>query len=296
MKRTYPYPPGDGLAKWVSTDWLEAHLEDQNLTILDTQPNIHDYIMGHIPGAIYMNEGLLRVAERDQPAMFVPSQAIEPIFRRIGLKADVPVVIYTGTGPYSQCAAGMGEGLDQTMVAYSLIRYGHSNVLLLDGGIEKWLEEGKKLTKVYPVVRESDFDVKVRRDCFIEYEEFKAIKDRGDVLLFDARPRQFYEGHAMWPKPGHIPGAINLPWRSLMSETNSRLLNSEEEIRDIVSRFDLTRDKTIICSCGTGREATLEFLVFRYYLGYPKVRVYEGSFTEWTSHPENPTVTGPSPR
>ncbi|NYT01776.1 MAG: sulfurtransferase [Methanosarcinales archaeon] len=296
MERTYPYPPGEGLAKWVSTDWLKEHLEDRNLMVLDAQPNIHDYIMGHIPGAVYMNEGLLRAAQRDQPAMFVPPLAIQPTLRRIGVEAGRPVVVYTGAGPYSKCKAGMGEGLDQAMVAYCLLRFGHDNVYLLDGGIEKWLEEGKPLTKVYPEAKESDFQAQVRLDFFIEYREFREIKDQDDVVLFDARPRQFYEGQAMWPKPGHIPGAVNLPWRSLMSEKNSRMLRGDQEIREIVSQFDLSKDKTIICSCGTGREATLEFLIFRYYLGYPKVRVYEGSFTEWTSHPENPTVTGPSPR
>jgi thiosulfate/3-mercaptopyruvate sulfurtransferase len=81
-----------------------------------------------------------------------------------------------------------------------------------------------------------------------------------------------------------------------MDEKNKRLLKPDEEIEAILDAKGVTRDRVIICSCGTGREATNEFLLFKWYLGYPKVRIYEGSFTEWSSYPDNPTVTGGSPR
>ena len=81
-----------------------------------------------------------------------------------------------------------------------------------------------------------------------------------------------------------------------MDDSNKALLKPEDEIRKILDDCRVTPDKTIICSCGTGREATNEFLLFKFYLGYPKVRNHEGAFTEWTSYPENPTVTGRSPR
>jgi|MTBAKMStandDraft_1061839.scaffolds.fasta_scaffold13649_1 thiosulfate/3-mercaptopyruvate sulfurtransferase len=81
-----------------------------------------------------------------------------------------------------------------------------------------------------------------------------------------------------------------------MNPDNPRLLKSDEEIAAILKERGITRDKTIICSCGTGREATCEFLLFRFYLKFPKVRIYEGSFTEWTACPDNPVVTGKSPR
>jgi len=292
MKKTYPYPPGEGKVRWVSTDWLEEHLEDKYLTILDVQPNVHDYIQEHVPGAVYMNEGLLRVPLKGLPAMYVSPDSIQANFRRVGLKPDVPVVVCTGTGPFR----GWGDGLEQTMMAYSLARFGHDKVYVLDGGIDKWKKEGRPLTKVFPKVEESDFTVKVRTEYFVEYEEFKAMKDREGVILLDARPPHFYAGQGPWIKPGHIPGAINLPWANLMDDKNKRLLKPDEEIQPIIKEHGITRDKTIICSCGTGREATNEFILFKWYLGYPKVKIYEGSFTEWSSYPENPTVTGKTPR
>lgn len=291
MARAYPY--GKGIVKWVSTEWLMNHLEDKNLMILDTQPDIHDYIQEHIPGAVYMSEKLLRVPLKGMPGKYVPPEAIQPIFRCLGLNpADMPVVVYTGTGPFK----GWGDGLEQTMVAYSLIRFGHKNVYVLDGGINKWKEEQRTLTKIFPKIEDSNFKVKVRREFFVEYEEFKKIKDREDVLLLDARPSNVYEGQGPWIKPGHIPGAVNLPWASLMDDKNKRLLKPDNEIQSILDAHKVTPDKTIICSCGTGREATNEFLLFKFYLGYPNVKIYEGSFTEWTAYPENPTVVGKNPR
>ncbi len=287
-----PYPSGDGKVKWVSTDWLFEKSEDENIMILDTQPNIHDYIQEHIPGAIYMNEGLLRVPQKGRPGVYTPSEAVQSIFRRLGLKHEVPVVVYTGVGSVK----GWGDGLEQTMIAYSLARFGHDAIYVLDGGIDKWKMEKKILTKEFPKSEESDFKVKVRKNYFVTYEEFKKIKDDEDVIVLDARPRNIYEGQGPWIKPGHIPGAINLPWATLMDNSNRRLLKPLTTIHEIIDQLEITPDKTIVCSCGTGREATNEFLLFKWYLEYPQVKVYEGSFTEWSSYPENPTVVGKNPR
>jgi thiosulfate/3-mercaptopyruvate sulfurtransferase len=291
MTKLYPYPPGEGRIRWISTDWLEEHL-DKNLMKVDVQPNVHDYILEHIAGAVYFNEGLLRVSLKGRPAVYGPDGVMQANFRRIGLVSDQPVVVYTGLGNFKK----WGDGLEQTMMAYTLVRFGHTAVYLLDGGLDKWKKEGKPVTRVFPPVRESTFTVRVQRDFYVEYEEFKSIKYRSDVILLDARPSPLYEGQGPWIKPGHIPGAVNLPWTSLMTADNTRLLNPDDEIQTILESKGITRDKTIICSCGTGREATNEFILFKWYLNYPKVKIYEGSFTEWTAYPENPTVTGKNPR
>jgi thiosulfate/3-mercaptopyruvate sulfurtransferase len=293
--KAYPYPPGDGKVKWVSTEWLVPHIDDKSLMILDVQPNVHDYIMGHLPNAIYLNEGLMRSAWDRLPSMFVPPEAILPVLCRTGLDPNKPVVIYSGAGRYSKCTAGLGDGLEQTMVAYSLIRFGHNQVYILDGGIEKWKDEGRELTKVFPQWEPSDFKVEVRKEYFIEYDEFKEIKDHKDIILFDARPFEVYKEGGLWIKNGHIPGAFSLPWRSLMTKDNARLMKSDEELQAIVGKFNITPEKTLLIYCGTGREATNEFLFFKFYLGHEKVRIYEGSFTEWSSRPENPTVASEKP-
>jgi len=290
MAKDYPY--GEGKVKWVNTDWLAEHLDDENLMLLDVQPNVHDYIKEHIPGAVYMNEGLLRVPLKGLPAQYVPADVMELLFRRVGLRPEIPVVVYTGVGPFS----GWGNGLEQTMMAYTLMRFGHDNVYVLNGGIDKWKAEGRSLTQKFPEVEESDFNAVDRSEYRVEYEDFKALKDRDDVILLDARPGNVYEGQGPWIKAGHIPGAVNVPWKSFMDRDNPRLLKSDEEIQAIIEEHGITPDKTVICSCGTGREATNEFILFKWYLGYPKVKIYEGSFTEWSSYPDNPTVLGKNPR
>jgi len=290
MTREYPYPPGGGKVRWISTEWLEDKLE-QEMTILDVQPNIHDYLQEHIPGAVYLNEGFFRAYQENKPGVFMSPKTVQPYLRKVGLSRDKPVVVYTGKGPFK----GWGDGLEQTVVAYSLAKYGHDQVLVLDGGMEKWKKEGREINQIFPVVDETDFVATDKEGFHIAYEEVRRIKDEEDVILLDARPPHLYEGQGPWGKPGHIPGAVNLPWAGLMMKDNPRQLKPEEEIREIIESKGISREKGIICSCGTGREATNEFLLFNFALRFPKVWIYEGSFTEWSSYPENPTVTGPDP-
>jgi thiosulfate/3-mercaptopyruvate sulfurtransferase len=296
MEKTYPYSKGDGTVSWVSTDWLEKHLKDKDLTILDCQPNIHEYIQDHIPGAVYWHEGLFRIHEGTIPTRWIPPEAAQILFRTLGLDKDKPIVVYSSSGPLSTCATFIGDGLEQTMVAYTLVRYGHRKVYVLDGGWEKWKEEKRPLTREYGVTKPSGFTVKLQPDYYIGYEELKKIKEKADVILLDARPAAFYEGQGPWMKPGHIPGAVSLPWKTLMDDKNKKLLKPVDQLEAMVKAVGATPDKTVICSCGTGREATNEFILFRWYLGYPKVQLFEGSFTEWVAHKENLVVTGKNPR
>ncbi len=292
LEKSKPYPSGEQKVKWVSTDWLEDNLGKEDLMILDTQPDIHDYITEHIPGAVYFNQKLLRVPWKGRPGVYVPEKVIGSVFSRVGLSPDTPVVVYTGVGDFR----GWGDGLEQTMLTYTLTRFGHNNVYVLDGGIDKWKKEGKELTKKFPEIKESNFGVNVRKDYYVDMGEVKNMKEQEDVVLLDARPPNMYEGQSAWIKPGHIPGAVNLPWKTLMSEDNPKLLKEKQELEKILEEKGVTKDKTIICSCGTGREATNEFILLKWFFGFPEVKNYEGSFTEWSSYPENPTVTGKNPR
>lgn len=291
-RENIPYPRGDGKVKLVNSEWLDRHLNDPNLSVIDVQPNIHDYIQEHVPGAVYLTEGVLRVSNRGFPGSYSPNACIQESFRRAGITADSPVVVYTGKGAFS----GAGDGLGQTMMAYTLAKYGHNAVYILDGGIDAWKSEGRELSQDYPPVEPSDFTVEVRDDYPIGYEEFVRIKDNDDVVVLDARPAKVYEGKGPWRKAGHIPGAVNLPWKSLMHEANPARLKSNDELDMILEEHGVDRSKTVICSCGTGREATNEFVLLKWLYLYPNVRIYEGSFTEWVTYPDNPVVEGSDPR
>ena len=286
----YPYFKGDGKVKWVSSEWLAENI-DMKIMILDVQPDIHDYIKEHIPGAYYLNEWFFREMQNNDPAMYVPPEVVQILFRKLGIRKDVKTIVYTGRGSFSK----KGDGWGQTMAAYSLVRFGHENVYILDGGIEKWKDEERELTKIFPYVDESKFDVELRKNYYIEYSEFKRIKDNEDVVVLDARPFKYYSGPSMWNKHGHIPGARSLQSATLMNRNNRQLMKPVAEIESMVQERGATPDKTVICYCGTGREATNLFLVFKWYLGYPDVKIYEGSITEWTQRDDNPTIKGPNP-
>jgi len=290
MSESFPNPSREQPLRWVSTEWLSDRLDD-DLLILDVQSDIHDYLLEHIPGAVYLNEKFIRAWMETRPVVFMPPDAVTHYFRRVGVTRERPVVVYTGKGRFR----GWGDGLEQTMVAYSLARYGHDRVLILDGGLDHWTAEGKETSQLFPVVEEGEFETTERAEYFIEYDEFVRVKDRDDVIVLDARPSEFYEGRGPWGRPGHIPGALSLPWPTFMEKGNRTKLIPREEMISILEERGIEREKTIICTCGTGREATAEFTLLKWYLDYPDVKINEGSFTEWISYPDNPTVVGKNP-
>lgn len=289
MRTADKYPLGEGKLKWTCAEWLADNL-DGDFTLLDCQPNVHDYIIEHIPGAVYFNESTFRVPWNGVPGYYIEEEAIRQNFQRAGIKNDQDVVVYTGSG----ACKGWGDGLEQTFVAYSLMRFGCNSVWVLDGGLERWKEADRPLEQTYPEIEPAQFTVDLQTQFFLSYEQFKKVKDNEEVMLLDARPPDWYEGDSPWRKPGHIPGAVNVPWKSFMAEDNPRLLKSDEQIQEVLDQHGITDDRHIICSCGTGREATNEFILFKYLLGYPCVTIYEGSYTEWL-HYDEPSVTGPNP-
>ena len=284
-------PYGSGIVKLVSTEWLQSHLKDASLIVVDAQTDVYDYLGQHIPGAVHLSDQTLRAPDHGMPVRYLTPHAIELLFNRVGLSNDTPVVVYTGKGSIT----GTGDGLGQTMVAYTLARFGQNHVYVLDGGLDKWVAEKRPVTKEFPQLKDGDFKVN-ERDCHVTMVQLKELMSHDNVVIVDARGVKAYEGQAAWTKAGHIPGAISLPWRSLMADDNPALLKSDQEIAEILKEHHITPDKTIITYCGTGREATNPFLLFKCYLGFPNVKLYEGSFTEWSAYPDNPTVVGPNPR
>jgi thiosulfate/3-mercaptopyruvate sulfurtransferase len=288
-ERASPY--GSGVVKLVSTEWLANHLKDANLIIVDAQTDVYDYLGQHIPGAVHLSDQTLRAPDQGMPVRYISPQEVELLFSRVGLSNDAPVVIYTGKGAITSS----GDGLAQTMVAYTMARFGQNHVYVLDGGLDKWTAEKRPVTKEFPKIKEGSFKA-AERDCHIDTAQLKKLMTQDNVVILDARSAKAYEGQAVWSKAGHIPGAISLPWKSLMTDDNPTLLKSEQEIAAILTKHNITPDKTIVTYCGTGREATNPFLLFKCYLGFPNVKLYEGSFTEWSSYPDNPTVVGPNPK
>ena len=278
--------------EYVSGEWLQNRLGRGDLAILDSQPSAMDYIGEHIAGAVYLPEGLLRMYDSGIPTAYVPPGNVQAILRAAGVKPGQPVLLYSGKGEVSNS----GGGLEQSMVAYSLHRFGVSKVYILDGGLTKWKAEHRPVVQQFPDVQKSSFTASLHDSQIVTMDQVRQWMGRPNVLLSDARTAAVYAGKGPWPKAGHIPGAVNLSWKDLMDPANPFQLKPKEVIRALAALQGITPDKTIIVYCGTGREATDEFLILKYDLGFPDVRIYEGSFTEWTAHPDNPTVAGPNPK
>jgi thiosulfate/3-mercaptopyruvate sulfurtransferase len=295
MKELASINPDNCVVSWVSSEWLEDHLDDTHLVIVDCRQQIHAYFQDHIPGALHLHEGLLRIHIGKNPVQWISPGAAEVLFSTLGFEQDYTIVVYSDSKPRSPSSTITSDGVEQYLVAYSLARFGCRKVLILDGGFSKWKGEDRPLARDPGISRPSSFTVDMQINFLAGYEICTTLKDDPDTILLDTRPASWYEGQGPWRKPGHIPGAVNLPASRFMDNKNSTLLKAEEEIRNILSTSGATPEKTIICSCGTGRSATAVFLILKFYLGYPDVLLYEGGFTEWSSFPDNPVVTGKSP-
>jgi len=296
MKELFSISPDNRVVTWVSSEWLEDHLDATPLVIVDCRQQTHAYFQDHIPGAIHLHEELLRMHIGKSPVQWISPVAAEVLFSTLGFEQDYPLVVYSDSKPQSPALSVTSDGLEQSLVAYSLVRFGCRKVMILDGGFSKWKGEKRPLVQDPGISRPSSFTVDMQIDFLAGYDNCISLKDEPDNILLDTRPESWYVGQGPWMKPGHIPGAVNLPAMRLMDDKNSTLLKAEEEVRKILSACGATPEKTIICSCGTGRSATAVFLILKFFLGYPDVLMYEGGFTEWSSYPDNPVVSGKSPR
>lgn len=272
------------LVQKVSTNWLETHLKDESIILIDTQPNVHDYIKEHIPTSVYLDGSTLRRTNNGMPATFASANVMQSIFRQVGIQSDKIVVVYSGKGSFK----GWGDGLEAFMVSYNLARCGYDKIFILDGGIDKWKREQKPISQAFPQIKSSQVTVNTQNQYAVTIDEVKRLKEKQNVMLLDARPTSYYQGiSGPWIRNGHIPGAVNLPWKLFVDETNPFLLKPNHIIQSILEKYQISKKKEIICSCGTGREATIEFVILNWFLNYPNVRLYEGSFTEWSADPSN---------
>jgi thiosulfate/3-mercaptopyruvate sulfurtransferase len=296
MKDLISNSEGKNIVTWVSPEWLADHLDDPSLTVIDCRQQSHAYINEHVPGAIYLHEGLLRMHIGRSPVQWIPAGAAHVLFTTLGIEQDSPVVVYSECALPKLSSPTISDGLEQALVAYTLVRFGCRKVMLLDGGLANWRSGNHPVTGEPGITRPSATTIDIQVGFLIGYDECRKMKDEADVILLDTRPPAMYEGQGPWPKPGHIPGAVNLPANWLLDDHNPTLLKQEEEIRGILSSCGITPEKTVICSCGTGRSATAVFLILKYFLGYPDVLMYEAGFTGWLKDPDNPVITGKSPR
>ena len=279
--------PDTRIVTWISSEWLADHLDDASLLIVDCRQNSHAYFQEHIPGAIHLHEELLRMHIGKLPVKWISPEAAQVLFSTLGFEQDRPVVVYSGTRSLTSSSAATSDGLEQTLVAYSLARFGCRKVMVLDGGLATWKSENRKLTQDFGTSRLSPFTVEVQIEFLIGYEECVRLKDEPDTILLDTRPLSVYEGQGPWIKPGHIPGAVNLPTSWMFAKDGSF---KEKEVLDVLAAGVIGKDKNreIVTYCDTGTCCPTWYFMLKEVLGYKRIYLYDGSIEEWTADPNAP--------
>jgi thiosulfate/3-mercaptopyruvate sulfurtransferase len=270
----------------VTTDWLDAHLGDPGLVVVESDEDVLLYDTGHIPGAVKVDWHL----DLNDPVSrdYIDSAGFADLMARKGISRESTVVVY---GDKSNWWAAYA------LWVFSL--FGHDDVRLLDGGRAKWAAEGRPMT-TDPVVRErSEYPVVQRVDAPIRAYRDDVLAHLGKPLV-DVRSPEEYTGERLhmpdYPQEGalrggHIPGAKSVPWARAAAEDGTFRPRPELEAiyRDEVG---LRPDDDIVAYCRIGERSSHTWFVLTHLLGYPHVRNYDGSWTEWGNAVRVPVEQG----
>lgn len=276
----------------VSTAWLATHLDAPDVRIVDASWHLPtagrdaraEYLENHIPGAVFFDIDEISDTTSTLPHMAPPPEKFASRVKRLGLGDGSRIVVYDSTGIFSA-----------PRVWWLFRLMGHEDVRVLDGGLPKWIAEGRPLEDMPPVARERHFTVRRHPGLVRSLAQVEAKLASGEATVLDARPAARFEGSAPEPRPGlpsgHMPGARNLPWNSILAPDGTLL--EPEELAGVYRAAGVDLSRRVVTSCGSGVSACVLALGLA-RLGLWDVPVYDGSWAEWAGRPEAPIATGPA--
>jgi thiosulfate/3-mercaptopyruvate sulfurtransferase len=262
----------------VSTDWVAAHLQDASVRIIESNEDMLLYPSGHIPGAVQVDWtlDLNDQVKRD----YLSRPAFEALASRIGITPATTVVFYGDKSNWWACYA---------FWVFQL--FGHARARIMDGGRLKWEQEGRPLTRDVPTYPATAYQARERQDGphrAFRNEVLAHVRAKGQLV--DVRSPEEYRGERLhmpdYPnegalRGGHIPGAKSIPWSRAINAADGSFKTADELRGIYLVEQGLKPSEPTIAYCRIGERSSHTWFVLKYLLGFPNVRNYDGSWTEW---------------
>jgi thiosulfate/3-mercaptopyruvate sulfurtransferase len=259
----------------VSTDWVAQHLTDTSIRIVEVDVDTAAFDQGHVPNAIAWNwtTELCDTLVRD----IIPRDKFEALMAKSGIGNNTTVILY-----------GDNNNWFAAWALWQMKVYGHQDVRIMNGGRKKWLAEGRELATTTTTPAAASYkahgpDLTIR--AFLP-EVQDAVKG-GKAALVDVRSPAEFTGEILAPpglpetcqRGGHIPGAKSIPWGKACNEDGT--FKSVDDLRALYGGAGVTADRPVIAYCRIGERSSHTWFVLKHLLGYPDVKNYDGSWTEW---------------
>lgn len=260
----------------VETSWVADHLNDPNIRLIEADEDVLLYEISHLPGAVKLDwhVDVQNSLMRD----FVDQRGFEELMSRWGITPQTTIVLYGDKNNWYAC---------YSFWLFSM--FGHPSMKIMNGGRQKWEAEGRPLTQEVPHYEPTTYHAPPANERIRAFrDEVLAGLTDPNRRLIDVRSPQEYTGELLhmvnYPQEGamrggHIPTAKSIPWGTAANANGT--FKSAEELRAIYGGKDITPERDVVTYCRIGERSAHTWFVLTYLLGYPHVRNYDGSWTEW---------------
>jgi len=270
----------------IETSELAPLLNHASVRIIDMRNSLSDYLKGHIPNSVYLPVETLHVPRSGIPAQGPDRSFLEELIPdHLGISNPMWVILYSER-----------SNPNATFLAWTFDHLSHKKVAVVNGGWEKWVSEKLPTTQRYPSLSPGKFFGKVTPMNLAEKNWIRDHLSSKGLVIVDARsPKQYSGEEGEEIRRGHIPGAKNLFWETLLEGDEVRVWRKREDLEKLFTDSGVTKDKEVIVYGRTGRDASHLYFTLKYVLGFHNVRLYRGSWVEWAADPNLPVKTGADP-